>query len=122
VRVALEKQYSPQAADLYRMLWRYTDKQLEFGDDGKGGEDAKLVRALDDDLLAMRVLANANLKEITGKGEIYRPEYSSARRQQAIRYWRQRLDAKEIRLTKVEPKTRGPLHEKVSTPTPRREQ
>ena len=71
--MALEKQYPQQAAELYRMLWRYTDKQLEFGDDGKGGEDAKLVRALDDDLLAVRVLSYANLKEITGKGEIYRP-------------------------------------------------
>ena len=73
VRMALEKQYPQQAAELYRMLWRYTDKQLEFGDNGKGGEDAKLVRALDDDLLAVRVLSYANLKEITGKGEIYRP-------------------------------------------------
>jgi hypothetical protein len=121
VRTALEKQYPQQAAELYRMLWRYSDKQLEAGDDGKGGEDAKLVRALDDDLLAVRVLANANLKEITGKGEIYRPEYTAARRQQAIRYWRTRLEAKEIRLTKAEPrapKGRPAVHEKVTVPAP----
>ncbi len=44
VRMALEKRYPQQAAaELYRMLWGYTDKQLEFGDDGKGGDDAKLV-------------------------------------------------------------------------------
>ena len=123
VRTALEKQYPQQAAELYRMLWRYSDKQLESGDDGKGGEDAKLVRALDDDLLAMRVLANANLKEITGKGEIYRPEYTAARRQQAIRYWRTRLEAKEIRLTKAKqgpPKGRPAVHEKVTAACSRR--
>ena len=43
VRLALEQQYPQQAADLYRMLWGYTDKDLQ------AGEDAKLVRGLDDD-------------------------------------------------------------------------
>ena len=31
VRLALEKQYPQQAADLYRMLWGYTDKDLQTG-------------------------------------------------------------------------------------------
>jgi hypothetical protein len=112
--VALEKQYPQQAAELYRMIWRYTDKQLA------SGEDAKLVHGLDDDLLAARVLSYANLKEITGQGEFYHPEGRAANRQQAIRYWRRRLDAKEIRLTKAEPRGRPAPHEKVSTPAPNR--
>ncbi|MGA7699650.1 MAG: hypothetical protein WCB27_08590 [Thermoguttaceae bacterium] len=120
VRVALEKQYPQRAAELYRMFWRYTDKQLASGDDGKGGEDAKLVRALDDDLLAVRVLSYANLKEITGQGAIYRPEDAAARRQRTISSWHRRLDAKEIRLTKAEPRGRPAPHEKVSTPAPDR--
>lgn len=120
VRLALEKQFPQQAADLYRMLWRYTDKQLELGDDGKGGEDAKLVRALDDDLLAVRVLTYANLKEITGKGEIYRPEFTAARRQQGIRIWQRRLEANDIRWVKAEPKPRSRTHEKATTPAPKR--
>ena len=48
VRLELESQYPQQAAMLYRMLWGYTD------DDLANGEDANLVRALDDDMLAVR--------------------------------------------------------------------
>ena len=91
VRMALEKQYPQQAAALYRMLWGYSDKDLRAGD------DAALVRALDDDLLAMRVLSYWNLRDITGQGAAYQPEQTAARRQQSVRRWRQRLAAKEIR-------------------------
>jgi hypothetical protein len=118
VRTALEKEHPQQAAELYRMLWGYTDKQLADGDDGKGGEDAKLVRGLDDDLLAVRVLSYWNLRDITGKGDVYRPEFTAARRQQPVRNWRKRLDAKEIRFAAAERRTRPPLHENVNTPTP----
>ena len=122
VRMALEKQYPQQAGDLYRMLWGYTDKQLETGDDGKGGEDAKLVRALDDDLLAVRVLAIWNLKDITGGvGLYYYPEQTAARRQQPVRSWHKRLDAKEIRLAATE-KPHAATHENVTSPAPDSEQ
>ncbi|NLF07068.1 MAG: hypothetical protein GX594_03680, partial [Pirellulaceae bacterium] len=33
----------------------------------------------------------------TGQGAAYQPEQTAARRQQSVRRWRQRLDAKEIR-------------------------
>jgi hypothetical protein len=33
VRLALEKQYPQRAAELYRMLWGYTDKDLQTGGD-----------------------------------------------------------------------------------------
>ena len=38
VRLALEQQYPQQAATLYRMLWGYSNQDLE------AGEDAKLVQ------------------------------------------------------------------------------
>ena len=103
VRMALEKQYPQQAADLYRMLWGFTDKQLEFGDEGKGGngkggDDGTLVEWLSDDLLAVRVLADWNLRDITGLGNYYDPLQTAARNQQSVRRWRELLDEKKIRL------------------------
>jgi hypothetical protein len=112
VRMALEKQYPQQAANLYRMLWGYSDKDLQ------GGEDLKLVQALDDDLLAVRVLGYWNLKEITGLGAAYSPEQPAARRQMAVRRWRQRLDAKEIRLKTPEEKAAAAAGEKPAPEPP----
>lgn len=112
VRMALEKQYPDEAADLYRMLWGYTDKDLA------GGEDAKLVRFLDDDALAVRVLAYWNLKDITGMGQIYQPEQTSARRQQSVRRWRQRLEAKEIRLSTPAEKAGAAAREAIAPAKP----
>ena len=102
VRLALERRYPQQAADLYRMLWGYSDKDLQ------AGEDAKLVRGLDDDSLAVRRLSFWNLREITGLGLFYDPEQPAARRQAAVRAWRQRLEAKEIRLKTAEEKPAPP--------------
>ncbi len=113
VRMAIEKQYPDQAADLYRMLWGYTDKDLA------GGEDAKLVRFLDDDMLAVRVLAAWNLKDITGLGgQIYQPEQTAARRQQAVQRWRQRLKAKEIRLSTLAEKAGAAARETIAPAKP----
>ena len=114
VRAELENQYPPQAAALYRMLWGYTDQDLS------NGEDANLVRALDDEALAVRVLAIWNLKDITGlAGQYYRPEDTPARRQQPKRHWEERLRAHEIRVRspdeKARPATRG-----RTAPPPRR--
>jgi hypothetical protein len=121
VRVALEKQFPKDAADLYRMLWGYNDKQLESGDDGKGGEDAKLVQGLrNDDVLAVRRLSYWNLQDITGQGGLYQPEDSHAKRMQGVRRWDQRLTAKEIRFAGGERKARGPVHENVTLPAPKR--
>jgi hypothetical protein len=106
VRADLENQYPQQAAALYRMLWGYTDEDLS------SGEDANLVRALDDDMLAVRVLAIWNLKDITGlAGQYYRPEDTAARRQQPKRRLEERLRAGEIRVRsgdeKLRPAARG---------------
>lgn len=110
VREALEKQYPQQAAQLYRMLWGYSDKDLE------AGEDENLVKALDDDLLAVRVLSSWNLKDITGLGQYYQPEQTAARRQQSVRRWRQRLEAKEIRLKSPEEKAGAAAGENAASP------
>jgi hypothetical protein len=98
VREALEKQYPQRAADLYRMLWGYTDKDLQ------GGEDFNLVKALDDENLPVRVLSFWNLKDITGLGLFYRPEQTAAMRRQPTMRWRQRLEAKEVRIKSAEEK------------------
>ena len=92
VHADLEKQYPRQADELYRMLWGYSDEDLQ------AGEDEELVRALDDDLLAVRVLSYWNLKDLTGLGLFYKPEQTPAKRQQPMLRWRQRLEAKEIRV------------------------
>ena len=97
VRKALENRYPHDAADMYRMLWGYSNKNLE------SGEDEKLVNFLADDNLALRVLSFWNLKDITGKSLSYQPEQTqAARRQQSVQVWKQRLKANEIRFKSAE--------------------
>ena len=98
VRKSLESRYPNTAAEMYRMLWGYSDKDLAAGEDGT------LVKSLDSEILAMRVLSFWNLKEITGLGLYYKPEVTAAKRQQPVIRWKQRLDAKEIRVKTPEEK------------------
>ena len=93
VREALEKRYAPQAANLYRMLWGYTDKDLT------GGEDQNLVKSLDDENLAVRVLGIWALKSVTDKDLGYKPDETSViKRASMVARWEQRQKAKEIRV------------------------
>ena len=92
VRAAMEKQFSPEGGAAYRMLWGYTDKQLQ------NGQDAKLVDLLDHEVLAFRVLSFWNLRDITGWGMYYRPELPPAKRQQAVLAWKKRCEEKKIRV------------------------
>lgn len=108
VRLALEKQYPQQAAELYRMLWGYSDKDLQ------SGEDVKLVKALDDQTLAARVLAFWNLKDLTGLGLFYKPEQTAAKRQQPMLRWKQRLEAQEIRSKTPEEKAGAAAEENAA--------
>jgi len=91
VRQALEKRFGSDAQDMYRMLWGYTNADLE------GGEDARLVRALEHPTLAVRVLAFWNLKQITGMGLFYEPESPPAKRRLPYQRWEERRKAGEIR-------------------------
>jgi hypothetical protein len=109
IRLALEKQYPQKSPDLYRMLWGYSD------DDLRGGADSDLVKSLDDDMLAIRVLGFWNLKELTGLGLFYRPELIAAKRQQPIARWKERLKAGEIR-TKATAEKVGPAAEEKVPP------
>jgi hypothetical protein len=112
VRLALEQQYPQQAADLYRMLWGYSNRDLD------AGEDAKLVQGLkDENCLAIRVLAFWNLKDITGKGLNYQPEERTAKRQFPTHRWEERLANKEIRLKTPDEKP-GPAAREKPRPVP----
>ncbi|MCE5303851.1 MAG: hypothetical protein LLF97_12195 [Planctomycetaceae bacterium] len=93
VRRTLEKQFPQQADKMFRMLCSYSN------DDLTSGEDTKLVEALNNELLAVRVLGYWNLKDLTGiGGSMYRPEQPPAKRQQPVRRWQERLKDGEIRL------------------------
>jgi hypothetical protein len=111
VRKTLENRYPQISAEMYRMLWSYSDKDLE------SGEDAKLVKLLDNENLPLRVLSFWNLREITGKGLYYQPEQTLAKRQQPVLRWRKSLENKEIRIMPVEEKVGAAAGEEtVDTP------
>ena len=112
IRQSLEKQFPNEAAELYRLLWGYSDKNLE------AGEDARLVRYLDHDALIFRVLAYANLKEITGRSYFYRPEYTAAKRMQAVQRWRQDQQLGRIRHASIEAKPRAGKPASPPSPAP----
>ncbi len=105
IRQSLEKKFTNDAPALYRMLWGYTDRDLE------GGEDARLVKYLDSEILAYRVLAFSNLREITHEGLYYRPEVPAAKRQQPVQRWKQEQQIGKIRW--------APAAVKPTTPKPR---
>ncbi len=94
VRQAMERQFGQESASLYRMLWGYTDKDLQ-----KGEEDARLVKFLDHETLAFRVLAFGTLKDISGSlgSHYYRPELPADKRQPLVQRWMQEQQAGKIR-------------------------
>jgi len=94
VRGAMEKQFGQEGPELYRMLWGYTDQELQ------AGEDAKLVGLLEHKDLAFRVLSSWNLKDITGLGLNYRPEDLEAKRKRSVQEWRRRLESGAIKRRK----------------------
>ncbi len=96
VRQAMQRQYGQDAAGIYRMLWGYTQNDLE------AGHAARLVGYLDHDTLAARVLSFWNLKEITGWGLFYKPEQTAAKRKTAVQKWTERLDSGEIKVKREE--------------------
>ena len=75
-----------------------------------------MVKGLDDDTLAVRVLSFWNLRELTGLGLFYRPEQTVLKRQQPTLRWRQRLDAGEIHLKTPEEKAGAAAAENVAPP------
>ena len=98
----MERRFSPEdAAALYRMLWGYTNKDLE------DGADRKLVQYLDHDKLAFRVLAFWNLKDITGMKLYYQPEQTAAQRRRWVTEWKRYREQGKVRIRGGEEKPRG---------------
>ncbi len=102
IRQSFERQFGADAPALYRMLWGYTDKDLE------SGADAALVKDLDHETLIFRVLAFSNLREITHQGLYYRPELPAAKRQQSVQRWKEKLRLGEIRWSPAATRERVP--------------
>lgn len=112
VRTTLQRQYGAAGgAELYRMLWGYTEA------DFANGEAAKLVAALDSESLAHRVLAFQVLKDMTGLILSYRPDMPANQRKAAIQRWKEKLDAGELRIGGSEPKPARPAPS-AETPAP----
>jgi hypothetical protein len=90
VRDAFLRQKGDAGNDLFRMLWGYSEADLEQG------SLVDLIRTLDAETLDFRVLAIYNLEELTGKTLNYRPHDSQKNRDRAIRRWNERLRNSEL--------------------------
>jgi len=96
VRQSIMQMDGAQAAEIYRLLWLFSDEQLA------AGADEKLVKALDDSNMTIRVLASENLRQITGNLLNYRPETeTTVRRAADIKKWEVKLRKGEIRWAKA---------------------
>jgi hypothetical protein len=87
VRAAMQKLHGAEWSALYELLWKYPDDRLS------PEQAAELIRMLDHEVLAVRVLAFwGNLYRITGKKLLYyRPEETAAHRAPAVAKWKERL-------------------------------
>ena len=81
VRQTLESQRGGQAAELYRLLWGFSEVDL------RSGADARLVGYLRHESLDFRVLAIENLSRITGKTLYYDPWDSDRQRRASAQRW-----------------------------------
>jgi hypothetical protein len=95
---ALVEKREKAAPDLYEMLCGYNAEQVgQTPEQIKAGPIARLINWLEDDSLDYRVLAVQDLSEITGKTLMPNPAAKLADRTQAVRRWRSRLDAGELK-------------------------
>jgi hypothetical protein len=105
VRAAMENRLgNEQGANLYEMLWRYRPGTL------KPDDTQRLVKFLDDETMALRVLSYWNLKNLTrdpnrdsshGLTFAYRPEDTPARRQGASTRWKAYVSKNPLLQSKV---------------------
>ncbi len=79
---------------MYRMLWGFSQRQLE-----QGAAD-QLVQWLDHQSSDFRVAAIENLKEITGTPSLYLPHMTEKQRRSAVIRWKNRAAKGEIRYRK----------------------
>lgn len=88
----------PAANDLFEMLCGYNADAIGHTPEQiKMGAIAQLIDRLEDNSLDYRVLAVHNLAEITGKRLMANPAANQAERTLAIRKWRARLEAGDLK-------------------------
>ncbi len=85
VRTAIERLHGGEGASLYEMLWKYGDDALD------GQQVTRLIRYLDHDTLAFRVVSFQTLRRVTKLGLNYRPEDTASKRRPWIEKWEERL-------------------------------
>ncbi len=110
VRAAMEKEYGQNAAELYRMLWGYTQEGLK-----ERRQAERLVELLDHETLAMRTLSFWNLRGIFGLGLMYKATEREPTRRAHAQRWRQRLQSGEI-WTRLSGRSRAAPAEKAAPP------
>ncbi len=86
----LDKLHGEAADKMLRILQGYSPEQL-----AEGGA-AQLVDALEDDSMAVRVLAYITLDQITGKNQSFRPEYRPEQEKSKVARWRKSLEEGQI--------------------------
>jgi len=92
VREAIEQMDEAEAAAIYRLLWLFSNEQLD------AGSDELLVTSLDSANMRVRVLATENLRQITGTTLFFKPENETApRRSSDIKKWETRVRKRDIR-------------------------
>lgn len=92
VRQAIDQMDAAEATAIYRLLWLFSDAQLQ------AGSDELLVSSLDHANMTVRVLAAENLRRITGTTLFFKPENETApRRSGDIKKWETRLRKGDIR-------------------------
>ena len=91
----LQKLHGDEATAIFRLFWGYSQDQLD------GGGAQQLVQQLENPLMLVRVLAIFNLRRITDKTFLYRPEQPPAQEKSKILKWRKALEGGEIRIRPV---------------------
>jgi hypothetical protein len=85
VRVAVERLRGDDGQILYRLLRGYSPAQLNEG----GARE--LVEALESPSMDIRVLAYENLRRITQKTHLFRPDREPRQQKSAVLNWRKSL-------------------------------
>jgi len=90
VRAALATQRLEEAPVFYRLLYGFSGQQLSSG----GAQE--LVNLLESPSMEIRILALENLRRITNRTNLYRPEREPAQQRKPLQDWRNTLNRGEI--------------------------
>jgi hypothetical protein len=90
VRETFQRLRGDEGLELYRLLWGYSPAQLS----AEGGE--QLIEYLEHPSMDIRVLAFENLRQITQKTHLYRPERDPKQQRRALVSWARALREGEI--------------------------